>query len=85
MGSAAYRVGHEQKQDGAGPQKGGVPVKRSRRHQKGYVFRKGNFWYLRYRQPELQKDGASMLVQEVQEARGVWWSISLEEIRQNFG
>ena len=39
-------------------------MKRSRRHQKGYVFRKGNFWYLRYRQPELQKDGASVLVQK---------------------
>jgi len=37
-------------------------VKRSRRHQKGYVFRKGNGWYLRYYDHEFQGDGTSKLV-----------------------
>jgi integrase len=37
-------------------------MKRSRRHQKGYVFRKGNSWYLRYYDYEIQTDGTIKLV-----------------------
>jgi hypothetical protein len=39
-------------------------VTRARRHQKGHVFRKGNAWYLRYREPEFQADGTTKLVQK---------------------
>jgi integrase len=39
-------------------------VKRARQHQRGYVYQKGKAWYLRYRQPELQPDGTSELVQK---------------------
>ncbi len=33
------------------------------RHQKGYIFRKGGNWYLRYREFVVQPDGSSKLVQ----------------------
>ena len=38
-------------------------MKRSRRHQSGYVYRKGNFWYLRYYDHEVQPDGTLQQVQ----------------------
>ena len=37
-------------------------MKRSRRHQKGHVFRKGKSWYLRYYDYEIQTDGTIKLV-----------------------
>jgi len=39
-------------------------MKRTRRHQKGYVFRKGNCWYLRYYDTEVQEDGTINTVQK---------------------
>ena len=39
-------------------------MKRARRHQKGYVFRKGSFWYLRYYDRESQIDGTAVQVQK---------------------
>lgn len=39
-------------------------MKRNGRHQKGYVFRKGNGWYLRYYQGERQPDGSERAVQK---------------------
>ncbi len=38
-------------------------MKRSRRHQKGYVFRKGSFWYLRYYDFEVHPDATMRKVQ----------------------
>ena len=37
-------------------------MKRSRRHQKGHVFRKGHSWYLRYYDHEIQTNGTIKLV-----------------------
>ncbi len=39
-------------------------MKRHGRHQQGYVFRKGNGWYLRYYQGERQPDGSERAVQK---------------------
>jgi integrase len=39
-------------------------MKRSRRHQRGYVLRKGSFWYLRYYDIEIQADGTLKNVQK---------------------
>jgi len=39
-------------------------MKRNGRHQKGYVFRKGNGWYLRYYRAERQSDGSEWVVQK---------------------
>jgi integrase len=39
-------------------------MKRSRRHQRGYVFRKGSFWYLRYYDREVQPDGTFKQLQK---------------------
>jgi integrase len=39
-------------------------VKRNGRHQEGQIFRKGNGWYLRYREPEYQPDGSVKRVQK---------------------
>ena len=39
-------------------------MKRSRRHQRGYVYRKGSFWYLRYYDHEVQADGTLKQVQK---------------------
>jgi hypothetical protein len=39
-------------------------VKTARRHQKGYVFRKGNIWYVRFYDRELQADGNIKQVQK---------------------
>ena len=38
-------------------------MRRARRHQTGYVFRKGSFWYLRYYDHEVQPDGTLTQVQ----------------------
>jgi hypothetical protein len=38
-------------------------VRMARQHQRGYIFRKGRGWYLRYREPIFQQDGSSELVQ----------------------
>jgi len=38
-------------------------MKRPRRHQSGYVFRKGSFWYLRYYDHKIQPDGTLQQVQ----------------------
>ena len=39
-------------------------MKRARRHQQGYVYRKGSNWYLRYYEHELQADGTTKQVQK---------------------
>lgn len=39
-------------------------MKRARRHQAGYVFRKGSYWYLRYYDHEVQPDGTLQQVQK---------------------
>jgi integrase len=39
-------------------------LKRARRHQAGYVFRKGSYWYLRYYDHEVQTDGTLRQVQK---------------------
>jgi hypothetical protein len=39
-------------------------VNKSRRHQSGYVFRKGSFWYLRYYDHEVQADGTLKQIQK---------------------
>jgi integrase len=39
-------------------------MRRSRRHQNGYVFRKGGFWYLRYYDREVQPDGTFKQLQK---------------------
>ena len=39
-------------------------MNRARRHQNGYAFRKGNAWYLRYRETEVQAGGKTKLVQK---------------------
>lgn len=38
-------------------------MRRARRHQSGYVFRKGSFWYLRYYDHKIQPDGTLQQVQ----------------------
>lgn len=39
-------------------------MKRARRHQRGYVFRKGSYWYLRYYDHEACPDGTLKQVQK---------------------
>lgn len=39
-------------------------MNRARRHQQGYVYRKGSNWYLRYYEHELQADGTTKQVQK---------------------
>jgi integrase len=36
---------------------------RARRHQEGYLFTRGDFWYLRYYEPTRQADGSVLTVQ----------------------
>lgn len=39
-------------------------MRRARAHQNGYIFRKGNYWYLRYYDRVIQPDGTELKVQK---------------------
>jgi hypothetical protein len=39
-------------------------MRRTRKHQRGYVFLKDHYWYVRYREDVLQSDGTSKRIQK---------------------
>jgi hypothetical protein len=57
-------VGWEQQGGEPGSRKGAYPLSRARRHQRGYVYQKDSYWYLRYYDFEVHEDGTARNVQK---------------------
>ena len=55
------------------------------RHQKGYIFRKGNGWYLRYYDFVAAPGGELLTEGEVQEAGRLRTLIQVEDVRKIVG
>ena len=62
-------------------------MKRTRHHQHGYIFKKGNAWFLRYREDTVQPDGSVKRIQKCRrlaEASGRYRSkSSVEDLAQD--